>query len=248
MKTAVILFNSIDKNTHPATFLLICSDHAFIKGFTVIHTGSWREYVSMNMKDFVDRVYESVDAFFLFVDFGVSPLMLSVVESCYKHGSSDKEIHINIALQSREAGLGSILSEVAQVTRIPIDVLKSKTRLTEVVVARQFYFKRAKLFTNASLTRIGEMVKRDHATVLHGINLVNKCPSVRQQYEELFEGKKRERKQPQPITPEEVSKNDKAILIGRSTSESKIINMTSPFAGKETVNNRPYSGYRVHSL
>ena len=252
MKTAIILFNTIDKYTHPATFLSICSDQVSMAGYTVIHSSFWKEYNVINMKDLVEKVYISVDAFFLFIDFGVSPLMASIVDGYYKREESNtgftKELHIDIALHGRNAGLGSILSEVSGVMKVPIDSLKSKTREREVAVARQFYFKRAKQFTKASLKMIGELVNRDHATVLHGIKVVDECPSIRDTYEEMFEGKKIERKLQKPSFPEKITAQDKAILIGRSPVSVRVINMRSPFTSIEPANDRPYSGYRVHSI
>ena len=252
MKTAIILFNTIDKTTHPATFLSICSDKACMADYTVIHSSYWKEYISINMRDFVEKVYPSVDAFFLFVDFGVSPLMVSIIEECYKREESNerftKEIHIELALFGKNAGIGSILAEVSEVMKVPVDLLKSKTRERPISEARQFYFKRARLFTKASAKRIGELVNRDHATVLHGVKVVDGCPTLSDRYEELFEGKKRERKLPKPVAPEKISIQDMAILIGRSSISARGINVTSPFADKEPSNNKPYSGYRVHSL
>jgi len=220
-------------------------------GYTVIHSSYWKEYSEINKEDFVKKVYASVDALFLFVDFGISHAMLNIVEACYHREAEtrfDKELIIDIALYGRSAGLGSILIEVASVMQVSIELLKSKTRERDIAVARQIYFKRAKLFTKASLSKIGAMVNRDHATVIHGINVVDECPTVRDRYEELFEGKKKERKLSKPSTTDNITIQDKAILIGRSAVSTKVINMTSPFTNKDPSNNRPYSGYRVHSF
>lgn len=51
--------------------------------------------------------------------------------------------------------------------------LASKRRLNHIVHARWVYFKLAREFTPASLSTIGKEVKRDHATVLHGLKYID---------------------------------------------------------------------------
>lgn len=60
-----------------------------------------------------------------------------------------------------------ILKKVSEVSQIPIESLKSKTRIRKVVEARQAYMIIAKLLKTGSLADIGDMVNRDHCTVLH---------------------------------------------------------------------------------
>ena len=48
--------------------------------------------------------------------------------------------------------------------------IDNKTRKREYVEARFIYFKLLREFTNMSLNAIGSFVKRDHATVLYGVN------------------------------------------------------------------------------
>ena len=69
--------------------------------------------------------------------------------------------------------LEDILKDTARRSGISVDVLKSKYRGGEVVRFRYFFFKRAKTKTKQSLSVIGRMVNRDHATVLHGIDKVD---------------------------------------------------------------------------
>lgn len=47
--------------------------------------------------------------------------------------------------------------------------LSSKTRQRDVTYARMVYFYFARDRTNASLSKIGKLANRDHATVLHGV-------------------------------------------------------------------------------
>ena len=49
---------------------------------------------------------------------------------------------------------------------------KSKKRYPELVMTRNIYFKMAKKYTEYSLTQIGMVCDRDHATVLHGLKTI----------------------------------------------------------------------------
>jgi hypothetical protein len=64
--------------------------------------------------------------------------------------------------------LNQIKEVVEQETEIN---LLNKTRKQEIVYARSVYYKLCKTHTRSSLTRIGASVKKNHATVLHGIKL-----------------------------------------------------------------------------
>lgn len=53
--------------------------------------------------------------------------------------------------------------------------LKKKTRAKDMCYARAVYYKLAKRYTVQSLTSIGKLVGRDHATVLHGLKLFDEA-------------------------------------------------------------------------
>jgi len=53
--------------------------------------------------------------------------------------------------------------------------LKKKTRTRDMAYARAVYYKLAKRYTVQSLTSIGKLVGRDHATVLHGLKLFDEA-------------------------------------------------------------------------
>ena len=82
--------------------------------------------------------------------------------------------------------LTTILYRVSEQTKIPIESLKSRGRHHETADARFVYFRRARECTKNSLTRIGWLVNRDHATVLHGIKEANNTRQVVKLYEECF--------------------------------------------------------------
>ncbi len=68
--------------------------------------------------------------------------------------------------------------------------LVTKNRRREVVYARSIYYKLCKEHTRESLSVIGKSVKRDHATVLHGIKVFDQQISVYKdaiEYHKVFE-------------------------------------------------------------
>jgi hypothetical protein len=54
-------------------------------------------------------------------------------------------------------------------------VLKNKTRSRDMAYARAIYYKLAKRHTVQPLSKIGKLVNRDHATVLHGLKLFDEA-------------------------------------------------------------------------
>lgn len=73
-----------------------------------------------------------------------------------------------------ELNIEIIKKEVSNITRIPIDVMDSKTRKREIVIARQLSMKFAKIYTKSSLASIGAHIGgKDHATVLHACNTID---------------------------------------------------------------------------
>lgn len=55
---------------------------------------------------------------------------------------------------------------------VTIYELKSNCRKTNITIARQLYMTILRLTTNKTLTKIGAVVNRNHATVLHAIKTV----------------------------------------------------------------------------
>ena len=64
------------------------------------------------------------------------------------------------------------LDKIKEIVEIETDSdLKVKSRPREIVYARSIYYKLCKTHTRATLSSIGKSVKKDHATVLHGLRL-----------------------------------------------------------------------------
>ncbi|NQY08479.1 MAG: chromosomal replication initiator protein DnaA [Flavobacteriales bacterium] len=94
-----------------------------------------------------------------------------------------KEITLELAKQmidkfvknnAREVSIDYIQKVVCDYFKLPIELLKSKTRKREVVQARQIAMYFAKNLTKSSLANIGmHCGGKDHATVLHACKTVN---------------------------------------------------------------------------
>ena len=80
-------------------------------------------------------------------------------------------LHPMLKIGLHEAALYDILERVSIYTGVPVDDMKSKSRLRKIVYARQLYMILAhKVMRHRySLTEIGWPIRRDHATVIHGI-------------------------------------------------------------------------------
>lgn len=84
-----------------------------------------------------------------------------------------------------------ILPMVSLLHSMPVELILNPTRKREVVYVRQLAMKAATVFTNASLTDIGQVLAgKDHATVLHAKKTIqNLCDvdiSVRKDYNTLY--------------------------------------------------------------
>ena len=73
------------------------------------------------------------------------------------------------------------------VTNITQFDIRLKTRRREYVEARYIYYKIAKDTYHYSLSRIGEEVNRDHATVMHGLRNVEGWLSSDKMFKEKYE-------------------------------------------------------------
>jgi len=125
--------------------------------------------------------------------------------------------------------LEDILNEVSYYTGVPVkEIMERKRGHQNICVARQIYFYRARMLTHHSLSEIGGLVGKDHATTMHGIKVVKEVPQVRDYYLELFEGKKKK-------TPVVLNK-DLMIPVKRPIIEQ------IPQKRGEYI--QPYSGYK----
>jgi chromosomal replication initiator protein len=78
-----------------------------------------------------------------------------------------------VAQVEKEISVENIKQLVAKHFDVPLDKLQGKTRLREVVMARQLSMYLAKTYTNSSLKMIGDSFGgRDHSTVIHSLKAV----------------------------------------------------------------------------
>lgn len=61
--------------------------------------------------------------------------------------------------------LDDILTVISETLEIPKELIKGKSRKTDIIIARHIYFNFAKKLTIFSLAKIGEVVNRNHSTV-----------------------------------------------------------------------------------
>lgn len=244
MKTAIILIYQKNREINYSSYLSSCMSRVSSEGYTVLHSTFWNDYRFIDHRELIKRLVKSIDAIFMFVDFGLSDLMYDAVRQFYYSDESgfrfSVDLKIEVVSPDEKYSVYNILEEVSYATGIPVEVLKAKTRKREIVEARQFYFKRAKLYTKSSLALIGSLVNKDHATVMHGIKTVNNIVQVKERYEEIFEGKCPEKSlRIDRIDKSPLSNKTKALLIG--CTDSKVF--VNPYKDLESANNRPYHGY-----
>jgi hypothetical protein len=95
--------------------------------------------------------------------------------------------------------LEMILQNCSEVSGVSIEKIKSKDRFRHIVVVRQIYCYIAKKYFSYTLLEIGKSINRDHSSVIHSIELVEKMielndPLICSHYEAIMDKLKKERK------------------------------------------------------
>lgn len=89
---------------------------------------------------------------------------------------------ISGTIDTAESGVtGLVLSMISNILGVPVDVMKGRKRDAHIVGARQLYCWFAKKYTNCGLKTIGREIRRDHATALYSIKIVNDMIETRNQ-------------------------------------------------------------------
>ena len=65
------------------------------------------------------------------------------------------------------------MGKVSNYYKIPVETVKSKSRIREVVKSRQIYCWLMRKNTRLSFADIGKPLNCDHSTVIHAINTIN---------------------------------------------------------------------------
>jgi chromosomal replication initiation ATPase DnaA len=66
----------------------------------------------------------------------------------------------------------NILNAIDKVLDVNLDQIKSQTRKSRIVLARQFFCYLVRERCNYGLVDVGAMINRDHSTVLHSVNVI----------------------------------------------------------------------------
>jgi hypothetical protein len=135
--------------------------------------------------------------------------------------------------------LEDILRDVSNKAGVHIADLKGTSRKREFSEARQIFYKRARMLTKETLKNIGKTVNKDHATVLHGIKLVDSVKYLTDRYDYYFNGK------PIQKSPE-VYKLESLKLTIEDFREVIHNDFKSPFANHSICTNQPYHGYKTN--
>jgi chromosomal replication initiation ATPase DnaA len=70
-------------------------------------------------------------------------------------------------------------------TGITVEDLKGKSQITEIVIPRQVYWHYLKRH-GFGPSQIGRMFKKDHATVIHGVNRARDLIDAKDPYAEIY--------------------------------------------------------------
>jgi chromosomal replication initiator protein len=97
---------------------------------------------------------------------------------------AEKVVKNLIVIDSVQLTIEKITAIVCKHLGVNEDVLMSKTRQREIVLARQMSMYFSKKYTNQSQSTIGHVVAgRDHATVNHSIKTVSNLLATDRQFE-----------------------------------------------------------------
>lgn len=136
-----------------------------------------------------------------------------------------------------------IVETIANHFNISERILRARTRKGEIIIARHLCMYFCRELTSLSLSEIGLIFNRDHATVLSAVKSVNNQKDTDRKYlrlcEELCE----------KITG--VYKEDDIFMSNDFYAPAEVKESSEfirPFSNILSSNNREYSGYRVHSL
>ena len=185
MKIALLIIPATNGTIDRHRYLTDCIAMTMKEGYMPFLYDLIDNYTSLYYSDYIKKTLPLSDVVFLFEDFGKGENLIQLVENTDKTKCiykktlpGDVELHSN--------SLITILNYVSDKTKIPIEALQSKFKGREVADARYVYFRRAKKCTKESLFKIGGLVNRDHATVLHGIKEAENTKPVIELYEKCF--------------------------------------------------------------
>lgn len=143
--------------------------------------GDILEYLAVNLKDNVRELEGALTKIMAQVTFTSAEPTMELARSVVSEIAKPDKTILTIDM---------IMEYTAKIFNLPIDQLRAKTRKKDVVIARQTAMYISKQLTDHSLITIGlHFGGRDHSTVIHALENVNKRikndPAFKQQIESM---------------------------------------------------------------
>lgn len=192
MKIALIIIPEKIELSNPDKYFSDCINYVIEKGYFPLFPEIFYKYMDTdNINKLYNIMMEMSSAVFLFIDFGITEKMAAIVKWAIKRKILIKYAKLSNILSNKfklKLELEGILFDVSNKTKIPINQLKSKSRLREVVDARYIFFRRAKEVLNnkVSITSIGKIINLTHASVIHGIREANQVKEIIDKYNAIY--------------------------------------------------------------
>lgn len=186
MKIALLLIPATNGSIDRKMYLSDCIKNIMGDGYMPLLYDLYEKYTTMSYVDFIRENLSLSNVVIIFEDFELGDNLAKIIEAL------DKEKHIYTkklpgSTRKYVTDLKKILEDVSDKTGIAIETLKSDWRKREVVDARFLYYRLAKENTkNNSLTRIGSLVNRDHATVTSGLKQAYSVRELIEQFDRYF--------------------------------------------------------------
>lgn len=182
MKTTLVLIPDTPAVVNRKAYITDCIKETIALGCLPLMYEFYKEVLFFT--DFLKTSLEQTDKVIIYQDFEQGEALRSVVEAQDFKGEI---IMANLQNHQKHAmSLEDILREVALKTETQVQQLKDRSRERNVVDARFLFFKRAWVLTGFTLARIGEVVNRDHATVLHGIREIDSVRELQTLYHQHY--------------------------------------------------------------
>ena len=184
MKTAVLILPGIPDGYDTNSYYNACISEVTNDDITLLTPKLPELARQMMNKDYIIGLESIINIIYVFTDFG-SNVFVNCVISHFKERPGIEIIYKSFPAEIMDkfiSNLGSILRDVADKAKVPIEELKSKSRQRDLVEARQIYFYISKNKTSASLAKIGAEVNRDHATVIHGLRTFENVRDLKEKY------------------------------------------------------------------
>lgn len=88
-------------------------------------------------------------------------------------------VPVEVITSASKEDIRNLLVEFCSVNDLTIKNLLSRSRQAKLVAGRNYLYRHLRISTNMSLSQIGSIFGRDHATVIHGINSYRYNPLIK---------------------------------------------------------------------